>query len=290
MKRRWNRLRADERGTSLTEFVITLPIFMAVMSFVYYMGVAGHVLTQESGEAQRLLWEDVVSHTRMDHVPPDPSDPDQPHVDPAMASQLDRGFLDDHNLRQRREDLKDEMRTHEEGTYEALAGGGHWGQSHRRTRPADERADLAHHADQITADPAGVVGGAGYARDLVDDTSSASPIEMGSGGPDALQPASTSTAATGLAPALGAGMRYGVAHEVREGVVNLPRDWSFSVRIHYDVLVPPAPRRNDHQVAGITRMQLEEYEPYRTLLGIQEPTAESLSEATAPSVPDWPEE
>ncbi len=291
MRHRWRQLGKDERGTSMTEFAITLPIFMAMMSFVYYIGAAGHVITEEQGQAQRMVWEEVIPHTEPQQVPVDYSDPDQPHVHPASAADVDHEFMQEYVLRQRREGLKAEMREHEEDTYDAMASGGHWGESFRRTRPVDGQATMAYDADQMTTQPTDVVGGSGYARTLVDDTSSAQPLQTGvAGGPSALQPAASAGAGSGLAPVLGGGMRYGVAHGVREGDVELPRDWGFSVRLYYSSLVPPTPVRNESRVVGITRTQMENYEPYQKLLGIQEDSAETLPASDPPSAPSWPQE
>ncbi len=290
MMMRCRRLWEDEDGTSLTEFAITLPIFVAMMSFVYYMGIAGHVITEEQGHAQRLVWDEVIPHTQQQQVPVNYGSVDQPHVHPGTGAEVDRDFLEENVLRQRRDELKAEVRVHDEELYDAMGGGGHWGESYRRTRPVDAQARMGNYADQMTTQPTDVVGGSEYALRLVDDTSGAQTQSMGSGGPSALQPASAAASGSGLIPVLGAGMRYGVAHGLREGEVNLPRDWSFSVHIHYSTLVPPTPVPNDAQVAGITRMQMERYEPYQKLLGIQMEPSETLPESDAPSPPVWPED
>lgn len=287
MIRRWRQLAGDERGTSLTEFAITLPIFVALMSFVYYMGAAGHVITDEATKTQRMVWEDVIPHTQPGYVPVDSGDPDQPHVHPSTGADVDHKFLQEEVIRQRRDDLKEEVRAHEQGTYDAMGSDGHWGESFRRTRPVDSQATMARGADEMTRQPADVVGTSAYAHHLVDDTSAANPITMGSGGPSALQPAATSSSGTGLVPVLGAGMRYGVANALRKGEVELPRDWAFDVKFHYSTLVPPSPVRDDSRVSGITRTQMERQEPYQKLLGIQMDPAETLPEVPAPSSPSW---
>ncbi len=284
----WRQLRVDERGTSLTEFVICLPIFLLIMSFVYHAGMAGHLLTQESAEAQRDLWYEVVEHThnregseRLVQL----DDPD-PHSSPSEGAGQDRDFLNQESIAQRQDDLAQAVRPREVQAHQGLESGASWGESLARTRAANAQIAFRGGAEGITGSPGDVVGGSNYAQGLVDDRQGGLSLG-GGGGSGGLQPAAARVGGESAAVA-GAGQRYGVIHSVRESEVTLPNDWVLPVRAQMDVLIAPSPVQSDRDVAAITRMQLEESAPYRDLLGIQE--AQNLGVEGAPSSPSWPPE
>ena len=278
----------DERGTSLTEFAITMPIFIMVMSFVYYMGVAGHVLSQETGEAQRQMWDQVMEENQELEGPISHADPDQPYVHPATGAEVDEEFLIAFELRQKRSGLRDEITLHEEETNQALAGGGQWGESHRRTRPAHDVVTFQNDADQIADEPVEVIGGSTYTRVLVDDTMHGEEIMVGAGSGGALGPlASEGYESESIVPAVGAGIRYGVIHGIQEGEIEFPHGWTLPVRLHFDVLVPPTPLlHSERETSAITRSQLEHFAPYSDLPGIQTAQQFYAEEPAAP--PNWP--
>lgn len=280
-------LDGDQRGTSLTEFAITLPIFVAVMAFVYYMGAAGHVVTDEVNRAHRDLWDDALHHTTAGHDPVGYNDPGQPHAHPASGADEDRQFFAEQQLRQRIDGLNTDVRSEEVQTYQALSAGGHWGESHRRTRAPHGQLEFANNADQMTNSPTAVLGGSNYARDLVDD--SGGTFELGAGGGGPLGPAASFGLGESVIPAVGAGIRYGVTHSVREGEVTFPHGWTIPVRFHFDALVPPTPVANQKTPTAITRLKLESYQPYSELLGIamEQPLGPA---APAPSSPTWPDD
>lgn len=285
---RWDQIASDERGTSLTEFTITMPIFIMVMAFVYYMGAAGHVITHESAEAQRLLWNDVMEYTYPVEDTEGISDPDNPHTHPTTAEVVDREFLNEVDLQQRRGGLATQVRAQEENVYGGVERGGHWGESFQRTRPAHEAIQLGRNADQMTESPRDVVGDSRYAQRLVDDTNDNSTgprtVQMGAGGV-----LSAGIPREGTVPVLAAGMRYGVAHSTREGEIEYGNGWTMPVRVHYDVLVPPTPMEHSaRETSEVSRNLLEEQSAYGGLLGIQ--SAQNYNTESAPAAPNWPQD
>lgn len=258
----WRRLGGDERGTALTEFAITLPVFIMVLTFVYHMGIAGHVLTEEAASTHRNLWDEVLPMTGTDHLPPTQDDSGQPHVHPVSGAAEDDGFLDEHDVPKQRQQVWAQVEPHERGTHQNLSGDGHWGESHRRTRSAAGKMDFA----DVTANPDDVLEGSSYGRSLVADGDPESEINMSAstgGGPGGLNSMGHS-----VAPALGAGIRYGVIHHIQEGELEFPHGWTLPVRSTLDVLAPPTPVATEEQSARVTRRQLENHQPYRDLLGI----------------------
>lgn len=282
-RRRLQALAGDEAGTSLTEFAITLPVFVAVMAFVYYVGAAGHVVSTEINEAHRGLWDDALEHTRAGHEPVVGGDPGQPHAAPGSAADKDQEFFSEHELRQRIDGLNEDVRGDEVSTYEGLGNGGHFGESYARTRRADESMRFANGADAMVSDPGDVVGGSEYTRELIDDSGGS--FELGGGGTGPLAPAANFGLGQSVVPAVAAGIRYGVTHNVREGDVAFGEGWSFSVRFHFDTLVPPTPVGSQRTPAAVTRQKLESYQAYSELLGIA--NEQPLGAESAQEEPAW---
>lgn len=258
----WRSLGGDERGTSLTEFAITLPIFVMILAFVYHMGIAGHVMTDEAAKTHRYLWDDVLPMTQVGHSPPVQTDSGQPHIHPVSGATVDNTYLNEYGVAQRREDVWDQVRPHERGTHQSLSSGGHWGESHRRTRSAAGKMNFV----EVTADPDDILDGSSYGRSLVADGDSVSELNLSDstgGGPGGLTSLGHS-----VAPALGAGIRYGVINHVQEGELRFPHGWTLPVRSTLDVLAPPTPMVSEVESARVTRRQLEKHQPYQDLLGI----------------------
>lgn len=272
--RRLRGLEDDEEGTSLTEFAIVLPIFVLVMTFIYHMGGVGNAITDAATGAQIDMWEGALPHHEFSHVPIDPAEATQPHTDPQRAANMALTHIDEYGMRQRDPDLLPPVGSNEVDTLRGLRRDGHWGESFERTRPADGQMNFVPLGGRnMTSTPGAVVGGSNYARTLVDDSGEGTTINY--------------VFNRGLPPVLGAGIRYGSSHGVREGEVTFSGGWTLPVRSEFNVLVPPVPPPNAQFWAmQIAREQLDVYQPYNNLLGIDD--HQPLLEAPAPSVPgEW---
>ena len=286
MIQRWRQFRLNEAGTSLTEFVVCLPILLMVTSFVYHMGMAGHLLTQEAAKAQQELWYEAVEHTHDRDIEDRlvSWESPTPHESHSEGARQDREFLEEEAIGQRREALADELRGREVEAHQGLESDASWGEAVARTRAANDQIAFRGSREAMSSDPTDVVGGSGYARALVDERSGG----LGTvGGAGALQPAAARVGSEPRAVA-GAGQRYGVIHSLRESETTLPGGFTLPIRAQWDVLVPPKPVRSSRDVAAITRMELEESPPYRDLLGIQE--EQSFGVQGPPSAASWPPE
>jgi hypothetical protein len=265
------RVHREERGTSLTEFAIMLPIFVMTLTFITYVGVFGHYMTEEWNQTQRDLWFEVRAEQELGHVPIDPSDPLQWETSPQTAGSRGLADLAAHPARPWPEELVEPLGMHEGDTLRGLRDGGHWGESYHRTRPADGRMNffVNHNDRSMTASPNAVIGGSGYAAALVDDANG-SPMEY--------------VVNRGLPMVVGASVRYGVAQSVRESQVVFAGGWSMDIKSEYNVLVPPRPPHNAGLWAReVARGQLDNYQPYAHLLGIA--NEQPLQTATAPGIP-----
>lgn len=270
MIRRWHRLCADERGTSLTEFAICLPLFLLVMAFVYHLGAAGHVLSEESARAHSQLWSDVAPRTDTSS-PFDPVGSVETNSHPSTAAAEEVEFLEEYSSEQPDRQLATEIELHDRSVADHLDRGGHWGESYRRVQPVSDRAVQVDDRLGATDRPEDVLGGSDYAADLVDDSQS--------GG-----------AETGrsMAPSLAGGMRYGATHSVRDAQVSFTENWTVDIEYTRDVLVGPRPNPSELRSIMETRGRLQGYDPYRELPGIQ--MNQHFQAVDAPDRPVWPED
>lgn len=288
---RFRRLADDQRGTSLTEFAICTPIFVMVLSFVYYVGAAGWVMTDQSAQARKGLLEEVVIPAQQpQQVPTAYNDPSQRNAHPPRAAEIDEQHLAEHGIPQKREELAGELRQHEEATYQGLASNGHWGESYQRSDSVDGHWEFTGRADHLTDEPQDVIGESAYAESVVDDTDSAPTVQMNANDPAILQGSSvfagSSVNGNGRVPTLGAGLRYGVDHYVERGEVTLGQ-WELEVMFTREVLVPPRAYRTnaEERATRVARHQLDQQPAYSELLGIE--MDETIPQESAPSVPNW---
>lgn len=266
-------LHDDERGTSLTEFVIALPVFVLIMSFIYYLGIAGNGLIDEWNTAQRDLWTEVQTIQRAPQDPTISMTSQQKYRDPAQAAAAAQTELNDYGVRNSREEVQGAVASTEQRTLQGLRSSGHWGESAQRTRPPNSTMNLfiRYPSNSPTGTSSNVIGGSGYAAALVNDGSGAGAIDY--------------SGDRALVPVLGAGVRYGVVQVIRENAYAFSRYWEMPIQAEFNVLVPPAPPENAAAVASdIARSQLNSYNPYGELLGINNP--QPLRRSSPASVPN----
>lgn len=259
-------------GTALTEFVIALPVFLLLFNFIFYMGATGNTLTYEWNDAQRQLWTEVRTNQQMGHEGIQQGATLQHAVHPAAASAHALDHLQKYSSSKHIEQIGNAVDAHERGTYGALASNGHWGESAHRAGAVNTQVPVFIDGNRgIATHPNDVVGGSGFATALVDDTSSAQPIQF--------------DVNNGLPAVVGASVRYGVAHVVREVNYEFPNGRSFPVAVELNVLVPPRPPYNaEYWAVQVARPQLDRYGPYANLPGIS--SDQPLSKESAPGVPE----
>ncbi len=261
----------DQDGTSLTEFAIMLPVFVLILKFIVYMGVFGHYKTEEWNQTQRDLWFEVRADQQLGHVPIDPNDPGQWDTDPERAGTRGLADLAEYPVRPWPESMETTVGNHERNTLTGLQTSGSWGESHQRTRLADDRMDFfpGRTGYHVASSPDSVIGGSRYASDLVNDSSGTRVDYLVN---------------RGLPMVVGASIRYGVAQAVREREINWAPGWEFRIQAEYNVMMPPRPPPNAEVWAQeVARSQLDNHQPYANLLGIA--NHQPLQGASAPSVP-----
>lgn len=196
---------SDERGTSVTEFVITLPVVVIIFAGLIGLGRLGHETGKIKIQAQAQMWEAATAD-------------DAGSVTPRAAvtngsefSSVLGGIV--------------------------TAGGGHWGESYTRVELASQVPLLAGETDP-TYNPEDIIGDSGYANVLVNDAITAPP--SGGGLTSYLTYA---VQMSGAVPHAGAGIKYGyVEGEIEDREVQGFLGQSVSMSARYRTLAPPVTR------------------------------------------------
>lgn len=196
---------SDERGTSVTEFVITLPVVVIIFAGLVALGRLGHETGKIKIEAQTQMWEEATKSSAGS-------------VSPRTAVTNGSEFGD----------ILSGI---------ATAGGGHWGESYTRVMLSSNVPGLANELEP-TFTPDDVIGDAAYANSLVNDAVSAPP--SGGGLTSFLTYA---VQLSGAIPHAGAGIKYGyVEGEIQDREVTGFLGQSVSMSARYRTLVPPETR------------------------------------------------
>ncbi|RAL22835.1 hypothetical protein DL240_08045 [Lujinxingia litoralis] len=277
--RRGGALWRDERATTLTEFVMTLPIFITIFIAIGQLGLAGRSSTEAWGTAYRQLWYEVVPVTRQMDVAPSAGDPTQVYVHPTPAG---ADALQKVNAQPPVNDysgLAPRVRLQETQTYGAMAAGGTFGESNARTQPSAGHFNFARTASHRSGSASDIVGNSGFAHDMVNDSPSRGNFQLGLGqGPDGAL-----GHGLGLRAVLGAGNRYGTAAALVDSDFEI-MGWQVPMKVYFNTLVPPSPVQGDGVATAISRLSLGAYDPYGELLGIA--VEQPLPTPGAPSVPE----
>jgi hypothetical protein len=219
---------SDERGTSVTEFVMTLPVVIIIFAGIVTLGRLGHETGKIKIEAQTKMWEE--------------------------ATKSNAGSITPRSAVTQGSEFSSVL------TGIATTMGGHWGESYTRVKLASTVPLLAPTDPVTTADD--IIGDSGYANALTNDGLSAPP--SGGGGFGHLL--SYAVQISGAIPNAGAGVKYGyVEGEIRDRQVDgfLGNDITMSAR--YRTLVPPD-TRGEKTAWGVAWMMSRTQTDYNQLL------------------------
>lgn len=242
----WATFHADDEGTALTEFVITLPIIILLFSGIVTLGQLGMAATRVKARAQSDMWRKVVDPRPIDD-----------HVSPRLAAFKGARYFSD-------------------GEY--LAGldsattfaGGHWGESYVRVKPlALEPAARqttpgnvpglarAPAIGEVTQDPERKIGDSPFAATLVKDNLDRDVLPQNK---DINSILTSVTVGSGIVPYLGAGIRYGTEFGEATDTVK-----GYGLQARYIVAVAPKPT-SEFQSWGVARLSAELQPNYRNLM------------------------
>lgn len=197
---------SDERGTSVTEFVMTLPVVVIIFAGLVALGRLGHETGKIKIEAQTQMWEEATKDSAGSMTPRS-----------AVTSGSEFGSLLN-------------------GI--ATGVGGHWGESYTRVVLSSNVPGLSSELDP-TYSPDDIIGDAAYPNTLVNDGMTSTP----SGGSGVGVIAQYLVQISGAVPNVGAGIKYGyVEGKIEDRDVPGFLGQSVTMSARYRTLVPPDTR------------------------------------------------
>lgn len=248
------RFHKNERGTTMTEFLITLPIFILIFIGMVRLGQFQLESSKIWAIAYQDTWSKALPISEQQTVPVDSS---QLHANPARAGSAAKSQLAEHSVYNEMDALNSNVNKFERSTYSGLESGGHWGESYHRVQPASEYVKLRRVDAHVTANPGQIVGTSTYARAIVSDGGAAG----------------------------AAGIRYGTVFglgEINPTImgINIP------MYVHFNTLVAPMPYNDAGTTTGAVQQTLLKQPHYKNLLGISmsQPLSGGGSSGSAPDL------
>lgn len=243
------RFHKNQRGTTLTELLITLPIFILIFVSMVRLGQFELTAGKLWKNAYQETWAKALPVSQQQVVPIDSL---HTHASPSQGGSTANEQLGQHSAHNKNQGIENTIGGLERGTYSGLQRSGHWGESFERVQPVAEYVGLRRVDSLVTSQPTTIVGNSGYARSLVDD--SGGMVKAPNGG-------------SSVAAAVGAGIRYGTVAGVGEIKpvimgVNIP------MYVHFNTLVAPMPFTDSTTTMEVTRNLLLKQPHYRNILGI----------------------
>ncbi|RAL20632.1 hypothetical protein DL240_16505 [Lujinxingia litoralis] len=251
------KLLVDERGTSMTEFVMTIPIFITLFIGIMNLGRTARAQPHVTRDAATEMWQQVYQAE---------------DEDIRMSARSEWAGLGSHG---------NWLRTLESAY---LGATGHWGQSRLYAQPMmagltgkriPNHGDYGRMARKITSNPAEIVGNAHVATMMVNDTLHFDALTTSMGGrPSSLGDiigavAGTAVAISGASAGFGAGIRYGQVSAGHRATVEFTTGHTLELGTSYTSLVSPTPEGplNPEQRAFlVARTSAEIRKPYSRLL------------------------
>jgi hypothetical protein len=249
--RLYSAFRDNQEGTSMTEFLIILPIYILIFVGINNLSKLESESVIVKLNASKQMWNGVLGLTNI--VQLDPS-----HAQPMLAGAAVTANVSAHPSGFTTVDIA-------EGAMSVgLMQNGSWGESQRRAQVSG----AAGLSLPTTHDSPESLGMDDAARDLAYDRT-ANPLPAGEGALSVWIPAMIASIPVPRA-ASGAGSRYGIVVRDASVTVTISTGQSFEMSAGYEVLVPPAPRTafEEFITVGHSRLGVEKYDCFKEVLGI----------------------
>lgn len=257
---RWmRRLHRDQKGTTMTEFVITLPIFITIFIGILKIGLVNAHSVNVDAKAYRRMFNKAigVQKSRFSLM----------HIQPTLAAAGAGAQLAMHPPHTQTGIQKIAVTADEALTYGMMGFKGTYGESWARVRPVDPIFNMVGIEGRVVKKPdTTVIGGSKYTKDLFNES-----INFSMSGSGALAVLNAVLSGTGTRPALAAGIRYGTVTGAASDSTNYLK-WSVSYGANFDTLVAPYPMGTNTDeliTTAIARLTMESYNPYSQILGIK---------------------
>lgn len=243
------RFHKSQHGTTMTEFLITLPIFILIFVTMVRLGQFELTAGQVWKTAYQDTWAKALPVSQAQVVA---LSGQNIHGNPSQAGSAAKAQLGQHSVHNKISSIKNKVRGNEQETYAGMQSSGHWGESFERVQPSADFLNFHNVGDYLTAQPAKVVGNSAYARSLVDDSGGV--VNVSKGG-------------SGVAAAVGAGVRYGTVFGVSE-INPVIMGMNIPMYVHFNTLVAPMPFTDSSTTVEVTRGLMLKQDHYRNILGI----------------------
>lgn len=308
LRRFAHRFHRDRSGTSLTEFVIMLPIFLLIFQGIVKLGQFTRKGSEPPVEAYQKTFGKTVEKQK-----DSPLIPTSSHFHPSSGG---GGALNQTWSKSPPYNKSGTVRTVTKGAetaaYGGLIAGGHMDESAVRvtgtravadikgcqgpTTPAAHKCvdlDIGTRDSYVKSNMEGVTGEAPYATDLLDDSPGNDMDQSNASGP--LGRLNGFISSTGVRPAIAAGVRYGTVTGRSQ------RNYSFmgedmDMRAYYSNLVPPAttggpngPLADALRATAVSRLTMQGKDYYAELPGIASRQPLNNLGARRFDVPDLPD-
>ncbi len=269
------RLLEDESGTTITEFVITLPIFIMCFVGTLQLGLFNEKSVKTWARAHRNTFELAIPSSKIRW---------SPYMQPTVGAGLSAaGMLFGKKPIHQTSVQRTLVMAAEGTTYLGMGLKGHWGESSARTAPIDAVVKMRYIEGYRSSNSSTIIGGSKLTKDLVDES-----IGSFSGsGSGALGVLNGLLSGSGVRPAMAAGQRYGA-------VVGFATDnmdvggYHMPMRAHFNTLVPPYPLKGFEAAAvptGVVRLTMEGQKPYKEILGIKWSQPYPGGSSSVPTIP-----
>jgi hypothetical protein len=258
------RLHRHEQGTTLTEFVITLPVFLVVFVGLLQLGTMENSASKVWGEAYRDTWTQTLTVLDSDASLINIAGSRPYHLNPSLAGAMSLAQLANHPPRNEHRLIQANVLLAEGDVYRNMAGSGHWGEASSRIGPTGQHVRMRHLDQRTSWTAQDVLGESRLGHGLFNDGPAGAPIIGGGTSPTL---GNLPFAGRATRPVIGAGMRYGAVMGKAERV-ETALGWTVHLGTEYTVLVPPVPVPRAQITMAVTRQALEDHRPYRELLGI----------------------
>lgn len=254
-----DRWKSDEEGTTMTEFIITVPMFIVAFVGVMQLGLFTEKSVKTWARAHANTFQLAIPSSRIRM---------SPMAQPSVAAGISATTM---TLGKpiNQPGLQRGITMGLDGaTYAAMGWKGHWGESNMRTKPVDMMVDMRYLDNGTTQDSSKVLGNSELAKNLVDEEVG----DFSGSGSGALSAINGLLSGSGLRPAMAAGMRYGaVGGFATDSLSVAGRTMSF--RASFTSLVPPYPHTGFVDAQGLptalTRITMEDTDQYKEILGIK---------------------
>lgn len=243
LKERLGGFARDERGATMTEFIITLPIFILIFAGIANLSRLNKAVVRTSGMAYSDLWDNA--------LPVQKGDPGV-HNSVSHSGSAIRTNMNTYHDKQPEQFVRQTVKRESNDQGSGLIDNGTLGESAARVRSTRDNIELRNIHSQVTPNIGGVVGESGYAKLLFDDSSSAPKI-----GSNLTIPSTRMVTATGV--------NYGEEMGTNTQTITIAGQ-PMHVYQYYSTLVSPHWRHED-AATKVTHEALDEFGAYNNLLG-----------------------